>query len=120
MTARISDTFLDTAFVRHALQALSREGFLSDKHSFVPSRDALQTHAAKIGFLLAAQGFRGQLKACFIRHGRAGFAYVLYDESYFTNHDAASNAVFEWLDKSFSRAARIRLKWSGKPQQHRL
>lgn len=117
MPVRISDTFLDASFVRHALQALANEGFLSDKHLFVPSRDALQTHAAKIAAKLAAHGFTGRLKACFMRHGRAGYTYVLYDDACHSDHDAASGAVSDWLDKSFGREARIWLRWSGKPKK---
>jgi hypothetical protein len=117
MTARISDAFLDTTFVGSALQALASEGFLSDKHPFVPSRDALQTHAAKISSKLTAQGFTGRLKACFMRHERAGFTYILYDDALFRDHDEASSAVSEWLDKSFGQESRIWLKWSGQRKE---
>ena len=101
MVAQPLEEFLTPQFLAAAAATLAELGFIVDEHDFAPYRETLNTHHLAIQQALAAHGNSITLVPGFVNHGRAGFAYFIYDSGRFDDQSIASTAVAAWLDQRY-------------------
>ena len=91
-------------FLQGAAAALTRTGFLSDEHDFVPVRGVLAQHPAEIEAALRERGHAVSLCPISLQHDAVGQQRLLYNREVFGDEAAARDAIRNWLDLSFDQS----------------
>ncbi len=98
------DALMTEPFLEGAAEALTRTGFLSDEHDFVPVRGMLARHGPEIEAALRGHGHEVSLLPITLQHDAMGELTLLYNSRVFAEEAAARDAIRDWLDLSFDQS----------------
>lgn len=102
MVAQRLEDFLNSDFLENSSKALYNEGFVTDEHDFAPYRETMNAHFIEIQNALEEIGHSFEIFTGYVKHGKAGYAYFIYDSGRFDDLKEAKKAVSLWLDNKYN------------------
>lgn len=98
------NTLLNADFIRKAGLELTRTGFLTDEHDFVPPGESVAGHCGALSEALCRAGYEIQLEEVPIKHQSRGLLVCLYNPEVFPRKAEAYQAIHNWLDTRFEQS----------------
>lgn len=95
---------LTEAFIRQAGETLATEGFLTDRHDFVPPGESVAGRCGAVQAALEKAGHTLQLEEVPIKHMSQGTLVCLYNTGIFPRKADAYQAIHTWLDMRFEQS----------------